>query len=73
GHAEVRGGPILLDDRVLIEGHACIQGEILIERQVEISGRAAVIAFDGNAIHLRGPKVINGEDRITRTPLVGSL
>ncbi|HIE7985629.1 TPA: hypothetical protein ACXPMF_004765, partial [Salmonella enterica] len=26
-----------------------------------------------NAIHLRGPKVINGEDRITRTPLVGSL
>ncbi|EPN8646581.1 hypothetical protein ACT39M_004815, partial [Salmonella enterica subsp. enterica serovar Kentucky] len=22
---------------------------------------------------LRGPKVINGEDRITRTPLVGSL
>ncbi|ENU3967685.1 TPA: hypothetical protein ACNOF0_004624, partial [Salmonella enterica subsp. enterica serovar Enteritidis] len=21
----------------------------------------------------RGPKVINGEDRITRTPLVGSL
>ncbi|ELD8688089.1 hypothetical protein RLP04_004503, partial [Salmonella enterica] len=73
GHAEVRGGPILLDDRVLIEGHACIQGEILIEHQVEISGRAAVIAFDGNTIHLRGPKVINGEDRITRTPLVGSL
>ncbi|EOF1520369.1 LbetaH domain-containing protein, partial [Salmonella enterica subsp. enterica serovar Kentucky] len=73
GHAEVRGGPILLDDRVLIEGHACIQGEILIERQVEISGRATVIAFDGNTIHLRGPKVINGEDRITRTPLVGSL
>ncbi len=31
GHAEVRGGPILLDDRVLIEGRACIQGEILIE------------------------------------------
>ncbi|EGC8107687.1 LbetaH domain-containing protein, partial [Salmonella enterica] len=73
GHAEVRGGPILLDDRVLIEGQACIQGEILIEHQVEISGRAAVIAFDGNTIHLRGPKVINGEDRITRTPLVGSL
>lgn len=69
GHAEIRGGPILLDDRVLIEGQACIQGEILIERQVEISGRATVIAFDGNTIHLRGPKVINGEDRITRTPL----
>ncbi|EBC8720750.1 TPA: hypothetical protein LB271_004729 [Salmonella enterica subsp. enterica serovar Typhimurium] len=73
GHAEIRGGPILLDDRVLIEGQACIQGEILIEHQVEISGRATVIAFDGNTIHLRGPKVINGEDRITRTPLVGSL
>ncbi|VDY41355.1 acetyltransferase [Salmonella enterica subsp. arizonae] len=39
GHAEVRGGRFLLDDRVLIEGHACIQGEILIEHQVEISGR----------------------------------
>ncbi|EJC1234183.1 hypothetical protein MX530_003370 [Salmonella enterica] len=73
GHAELRGGPILLDDRVLIEGHACIQGEILIEHQVEISGWAAVITFDSNTIHLRGPKVINGEDRITRTPLIGSL
>ncbi len=30
-------GPILLDDRVLIEGHACIRGEILIEREVEIA------------------------------------
>ncbi|ECG8591533.1 hypothetical protein FNI11_22680 [Salmonella enterica subsp. salamae] len=73
GYAEIRGGPILLDDRVLIEGHACLQGEMVIEHHVEVAGRASVMAFDGNTIHLRGPKVVNGDTRITRTPLVGSL
>ncbi len=36
---EARGGPDLPDDRVLIEGRACIQGEILIGKlhRVEIS------------------------------------
>lgn len=73
GHAELRGGPILLDDNILIEGHVRIRGEVLIEHRVEINGQAHVEAFDGDAIHLRGPKVINGEQRITRTPLAGLL
>lgn len=71
GHACLRGGPILLDDRILIEGHACIQGEVLIEHHIEVAGQACIEAFEGDAIHLRGPKVINGEQRITRTPLAG--
>lgn len=73
GHAQLRGGPILLDDRILVEGSACILGEVLIEHQIEITGQAHIEAFDGDAIHLRGPKVINGEQRITRTPLAGLL
>ncbi|HHU9857791.1 TPA: YdcK family protein, partial [Escherichia coli] len=32
-----------------------------------------VEAFDGDTIHVRGPKVINGEERITRTLLAGLL
>ncbi|RFU90934.1 MULTISPECIES: YdcK family protein [Citrobacter] len=71
GHACLRGGPILLDDRILIEGHACIHGEVLIEHHIEVTGQACIEAFEGDAIHLRGPKVINGEQRITRTPLAG--
>ena len=71
GHAKLRGGPLLLDGHILIEGHACILGEVLIEHHIEITGQAHVEAFDGDAIHLRGPKVINGEQRITRTPLAG--
>lgn len=71
GDATLRGGPILLDGHILIEGQACIQGEVLIEHHVEITGHARVEAFDGDAVHLRGPKVINGEQRITRTPLAG--
>lgn len=73
GHAVLRGGPILLDGHILIEGQACIHGEVLIEHHIEINGQARVEAFDGDAIHLRGPKVINGEQRITRTPLAGLL
>lgn len=71
GHAYLCGGPILLDDYILIEGHACIQGEVLIEHHIEITDHARIEAFEDDAIHLRGPKVINGEQRITRTPLAG--
>ncbi|HGY3717915.1 TPA: YdcK family protein [Citrobacter gillenii] len=71
GHAHLRGGPILLDDRILIEGHACIQGEVLIEHHIEVTGQACIEAFEGDVIHLRGPKVVNGQQRITRTPLAG--
>jgi hypothetical protein len=32
-----------------------------------------VEAAADDAIHLRGPKVIDGDQHITRTPLIGSL
>lgn len=44
GHAHLRGGPILLDDNVLIEGHAVICGDVLIEHQVTIGDRARIEA-----------------------------
>ncbi len=40
---------------------------------VELTDHAVVEAFDGDTVHVRGPKVINGEERITRTPLAGLL
>jgi hypothetical protein len=73
GHAWLRGGPLLLDDKILIEGHARISGDVVIEHRVEISGNAVIEAYDGDTIHLRGRKVVNGDERITRTPLLGSL
>lgn len=73
GHAWLRGGPILLDDKILIEGHARISGDVVIEHRVEICGNATIEAYDGDTIHIRGRKVINGDERITRTPLLGSL
>lgn len=73
GHAWLQGGPILLDDNVLIQGHARISGDVVIEHHVEIEGDAVVEAFGGEAIHLRGQAVVRGEQRITRTPLFGSL
>ncbi|HEX4502488.1 MAG TPA: YdcK family protein [Scandinavium sp.] len=73
GHAWLRGGPILLDDKILIEGHARISGDVVIEHRVEICGNAVIEAYDGDTIHIRGRKVINGDERITRTPLLGSL
>lgn len=73
GHAWLRGGPILLDDNILVEGHARISGDVVIEHRVEIAGNAVIEAYDGDTIHLRGRKVINGDERITRTPLLGSL
>jgi hypothetical protein len=44
---------------------------VLIEHHIEITDHARIEAFEDDAIHLRGPKVINGEQRITRTPLAG--
>ncbi|MCU6663465.1 MAG: YdcK family protein [Silvania sp.] len=73
GEAWLRGGPILLDDKVVIQGRARIHGEVLIEHHIEITDDAVVEALDGDAIHLRGAKVINGAQRITRTPLLGAL
>jgi len=73
GHASLQGGPILLDDHVLIQGHAQIRGDVVIEYFVEIDDDAVVESFGGEAIHLRGQAVIRGEQRVTRTPLFGSL
>lgn len=73
GNAWLRGGPLQLDETVVVQGNARIFGDVLIEHQIEISGDALVEAVDGAAILLRGPKVINDAQRITRTPLVGSL
>lgn len=73
GHAWLCGGPILIDDRVVIQGEVKISGNVLIEHQIEISGAAVIESNEHNSIHLRGPKVINGAEHITRTPLIGSL
>ncbi|MEE7531999.1 MULTISPECIES: YdcK family protein [Klebsiella] len=73
GHAHLRGGPILLDDEVLIEGNAAICGDVIIEHQVAIRDGARVEASAGDAIHIRGAKVISGDEHITRTPIVGFL
>ena len=73
GNAVVRGGPILLDEHVVIQGESRITGAVIIENHVELTDHALVEAFDGDTVHVRGPKVINGEERITRTPLAGLL
>jgi carbonic anhydrase/acetyltransferase-like protein (isoleucine patch superfamily) len=73
GHAHLYGGPILLDDEVLIEGHATIRGDVIIEHQIEITDHACIEALEGESIHLRGRKVIRGDEHLTRTPLLGSL
>lgn len=73
GYAHLYGGPILLDDAVLITGQATIRGDIIIEHQVEITDNACIEALEGESIHLRGRKVINGDEHLTRTPLLGSL
>lgn len=73
GHAWLRGGPILLDDKIVIEGHARISGDVVIEHRVEIGGNAIIEAYGDDTIHIRGRKVINGDERIIRTPLLGSL
>ena len=73
GEAWLRGGPILIDDKVVIQGRARISGDVLIEHQVEMTDDAAIEALEGESIHVRGAKVINGDTRITRTPLLGAL
>ncbi|WP_312226723.1 YdcK family protein [Pseudescherichia sp.] len=72
GEARLSGGPLVLDDFVLVQGRAQLSGSLLIEAHIEIGGDAAVIALEEEYIHLRGPRVISGAERITRTPLLGS-
>ncbi|MEK0168742.1 YdcK family protein [Pseudescherichia vulneris] len=73
GEARLSGGPLVLDDYVLVQGRAQLRGNLLIEGHIEISGDAAVTALEEESIHLRGPKVMSGAERITRTPLLGAL
>ncbi|WLI77431.1 YdcK family protein [Kosakonia sp. H02] len=73
GNAHLRGGPLQLDEKVVIQGNARIHGNVLIEHQIEITDDAVVDAQDGDSILLRGPKVVNEAQWITRTPLIGSL
>ncbi|MGL5700048.1 MAG: YdcK family protein [Kluyvera sp.] len=73
GNAHLRGGPILLDDHVLIQGEARVSGDVLIEYHIDITDRVVVEALPGEAIHLRGRKSLSGAQRITRTPLFGAL
>lgn len=73
GEAQLRGGPILLDDDVLIQGRTVITGDVIVEHQVSINDEVQIAAQEGEAIHLRGPKTLDGQQHITRTPLLGAL
>ena len=73
GEAQLRGGPILLDDDVLIQGRAVIVGDVIVEQQVTIDDDVQIVAREGEAIHLRGPKTLGAQEQITRTPLLGAL
>lgn len=73
GNAHLVGGPILLDEKVVIQGNARIKGNVLIEHHIEITDDAVVEAPEGESILLRGRRVINGAQYITRTPLAGLL
>lgn len=71
GNATLLGGPIQLDNQVQIYGSARVTGNVLIENNVQIYDTAAVDGLEGELIHIRGMKDINGEQRITRTPFYG--
>ncbi|MDR8242861.1 hypothetical protein FPK82_31900, partial [Acinetobacter baumannii] len=64
---------ILLDDDVLIQGRTVITGDVIVEHQVSINDEVQIAAQEGEAIHLRGPKTLDGQQHITRTPLLGAL
>jgi UDP-3-O-[3-hydroxymyristoyl] glucosamine N-acyltransferase len=69
--ATLIGGPVQLDNHVQIYGSARITGNVLIENNVQIYDRAAVDGLNGELIHIRGIKDINGDQRVTRTPFYG--
>lgn len=71
--AVINGGPVQLDDRVQICGQARVTGNVFIENQVTVTDNAVIEAFNGDPLHLRGAKIINGDQFITRTPVLGAL
>lgn len=56
GEAWLRGGPILIDDKVVIQGRARISGDVLIEHQVEITDDAVIEALEEIAFTSGEPK-----------------
>ncbi len=50
GNAVVRGGPILLDEHVVMQGESRISGAVIIENHVELTDHAVVEAFDGDTV-----------------------
>lgn len=73
GHAWLHGGPLQLDEKIVVQGNARIAGNVLIEHHITLTDNAIVEALEGESILLRGPKVINEAQRITRTPLAGAI
>ncbi len=70
GEARLRGGPLVLDGQVEIGGHARLEGDILVEDRVVIAGRMELRATD-SALHIRGPKFLDGDSLITQVPYYG--
>ncbi|NIY46599.1 YdcK family protein [Cedecea colo] len=69
--ATLIGGPVLLDNHVQIYGSARVTGNVLIENNVQVCDLATVDGINGEAIHIRGNKAVNGDQRVTRTPFYG--
>ncbi|WP_148052897.1 YdcK family protein [Atlantibacter hermannii] len=72
-NAHITGGPVQLDDRVKVCGNARITGNVVIENQVEVTDHAVIEASEGDMLHIRGAKMVNGEQYITRTPVLGAI
>lgn len=72
-HAQLTGGPLLVDDGARIFGRARVKGNVLIEEGVQIFDDAVVEAYNGDPLHLRGGKSFNADQHITRTPFFGAL
>ncbi len=72
-NAHITGGPVQLDDRVKVCGNARITGNVVIENQVEVTDHAVIEAGEGDMLHIRGAKMVNGEQYITRTPVLGAI
>lgn len=71
GHAWLRGGPLMLDEDVVVQGNVRISGNVIIEHHIEVTDDACIETLEGDTILLRGRKVINGAQHITRTPVAG--
>lgn len=71
--AVITGGPVQLDDRIKICGQARVTGNVFIENQVTVTDNAVIEAFNGDPLHLRGARIISGNEYITRTPVIGAI